>query len=311
MNRRAKANEITELREKALSRHLNGELVTEEDLKLFPCSEGAFRALLATIRAEEPTLTGCSKQGGLSKHKDVQLLCGGGNKGIELKVSDRKLTASDVEWQPWEGGVQFLQGQVISKELSGFLGPCGMPMVSAWFEKVKALMREHLPTFAVPTPEDYTKVCFREFSSFEKKFAAKKITSPAALLINELRTNETVRQKFQEAWLLFEGEWLESQRPDLDAFLMVLKETLKEKDYWVNINGGGAFFIEGFTILGLQYVGTAKKPKGGTCLRYKMKLQKKKCGDCMEVPFVLKFHWKNGGQGVQNINFLLVSDPFA
>lgn len=304
MNRRAQASNITDLREAALMRHLNGDLVTEEDLRLFPCSEEAFASLIPSVQAAEPTFTECKKAGGLGNHKDLQLLCPSVVKGVELKVSDRNLTAAILDWHPWEGGVQFLQGQILSKTMGPFLGSCSRPMVAAWFEKVKVLMSTHLPTFVLPTLEDYTKLLFTIGSE-------KKLTTPAAKLILELRSNGALRQKFQDAWLLFEDEWFSTHTPELEAFQTVLKQVLGEKDYWVNINKGGAFFIEGFNVLKLNYVGTAKKPEGGSVFRYKMTLQKKKRGDIQEVPIVLKFYWKNGGQGVQNINLLVVSDPFV
>ena len=304
MNRRQNATTITQKRESALMKHFNGDLVTEEELNLFPCSKEAFVSLIPVVQSVEPTFTECRKAGGLGNHKDLQLLCGEGMKGIELKVSDRKLTAPLLEWRPWEGGVQFLQGQITSQLMSSFLGECGKPMVAAWFTKVKALMLTHLPSFTVPTLEDYSKLLFTIGSE-------KKLTTPAAKLIQELRAKDELKQRFQDAWLLFEDEWFATHAPVVEAFQAVLKQVLEEKDYWININKGGAFFIEGFHVRGLHYVGTAKKPEGGTVFRYKMTLQKKKRGDTQEVPIVLKFYWKNGGQGVQNINLLVVSDPFA
>ncbi len=304
MDQRAQATNLTELREAALMRHFNGDLVTEEDLGLFPCSEEQFASLIPALRAAEPSFQQAKKAGGLGNHKDLQLVCGAGTKGLELKVSSRNLTSAVLEWQPWEGGVQFLQGQIVSKSMASFLGPCGSPMVVAWFEKVKTLMTTHLPTFAIPTYEDYKKVLFTLGSE-------KKLTTPAAKLIQELRAKEELQKLFQAAWLLFEDEWFASHTPVFDAFHELLKQVLGEKDYWVNINKGGASLIEGFNVVGLSYVGTAKKPEGGTVFRYKIQLQKKKRGDMKEVPIVVKFYWKNGGQGVQNINLLVVSDPFA
>lgn len=304
MNRRRNATNITDKREQALMKHLNGDLVTEEDLQLFPCKEEAFASLIPAVRAVEPSFEQAKKAGGLGNHKDLQLVCGTTLKGVELKVSDRSLLPTLLEWQPWEGGVQFLQGQIVSKSMIDFLGPCAKPMVAGWFEKVKTLMLTHLSSFTVPTLEDYTKLLFTIGSE-------KKLTTPAAKLIQELRAKEGLRHRFQAAWLLFEDEWFASHTPELDAFQHLLKQVLGEKDYWININKGGAFLIEGFHVLSLAFVGTAKKPEGGTVFRYRMKLQKKQRGDIQEVPIVLKFYWKNGGQGVQNINLLVVSDPFA
>lgn len=302
MNRQGNATTITQLREAALMRHLNGDLVTEEDLQLFPCSEEAFASLIPALRSAEPLFQEATKSGGLGNHKDLEIVCGETHKGVELKVSDAKLTKDILEWQPWEGGVQFLQGQIKSKLMASFLGDCGPPMVAGWFEKVKTLMADNLPTFTVPTLEDYTKVVFSLSGGGE---------TAAGKLIQELRRNNHLRQTFQDAWLLFEDVWFATHRPDAIAFQGVLKQVLEEKDYWININKGGAFLIEGFHVIGLDYVGTANKPKGGTVFRYSMKLQKKQRGDIKEVPIVLKFYWKNGGQAVQNINLLVVSDPFA
>jgi hypothetical protein len=304
MNSRSQATNLTELREAALVKHLNGDLVMENELALFPCSEEDFASLIPAVLASEPSFREAEKAGGLGNHKDLQLLCSDKRKGVELKVSNRHLTSTLLEWQPWEGGVQFLQGQVISKTMSRFLGSCGTPMVAAWFEKVKVLMATHLPSFVVPTYEDYRKLLFTIGSE-------KKLTTPAAKLIQELRAKEPLRNVFQAAWLLFEDEWFLSHAPNLEAFQDLLKEVLGQKDYWININKGGAFLIEGFNVVGLDYVGTAKKPEGGSVFRYKIKLQKKLRGDVKEVPIVLKFYWKNGGQGVQNINLLVVSDTFA
>ena len=284
--------------------HLNHDIVTDEELKLFPCKEGAFASLISAVISAEPGFVECVKAGGLGNHKDLQFLTGSGKKGVELKVSDSFFDADIMEWRPWEGGVQFLQGQVVSKTMAPFLGSCGLPMVAGWFEKVKALMASLLPTFPIPTLEDYTKVVFTIN-------AEKKLTTSAAKLIQHLRANNEIRQKFQDAWLLFEEEWFPTHQPNLLAFQAVLQQILGEKDYWVNINKAGAFLVEGFDLIGLRYVGTAKKPKGGVIFRYVMTLQKKKRGDTMEVPIALKFYWKNGGQGVQNINLLCVTDPLA
>ena len=304
MNKRTQATKISTLREAALMKHFNYEIVTEEDLRLFPCKEDAFGSLIPALRAAEPSFIECRKAGGLGNHKDLQIVTDSGIKGLELKVSDRSIHESVLDFRPWEGGVQFLQGQITSRLMGSFLGPCGLLMIAGWFEKVKGLMATHLPTLTVPTLDDYTKVLFTIGSE-------KKLTTAAAKLIQELRAKEELRQAFQAAWLAFEDEWFASHTPELAAFQIVLKQILEEKDYWININKAGAFLIEGFHVQGLHYVGTAKKPEGGTVFRYRVTLQKKKRGDTMEVPIALKFYWKNGGQGVQNINLLVVSDPFA
>lgn len=306
MNKKSSATQIASQRELLLVRHLNGGLIFEEELKCFPCSPEAFAALPVLLHTAEPSFLTCSKAGGLGRHSDLQLALSSQPqaKGVEVKVSEKSIRSDILEWQPWEGGVQFLQGQIVSSRMLRFLGDCGLPMLSTWFEKIKQLMTLHTPDLVVPTLEDYKKLLFTLGSE-------KKLTTPAAKLIQTLRANDTLRSEIQKAWVAFETEWFSSHVPDVAAFQAALNEILGEKDYWININKSGAFLIEGFHVIGLRYVGMAKKPGGGSVFRYAMTLQKKKSGTTKEIPIVLKFYWKNGGQGVQNINLLVVSDPFA
>lgn len=306
MNKKSSATQIATQREEILVRYFNQDAIFEDELKCFPCSIEAFQTLSAQLLSAEPTFLASTKAGGLGKHVDLHLVLQSESipKGVEVKVSDKTIRPDLLEWQPWEGGVQFLQGQIVSARMLSFLGDCGLPMLAAWFEKVKEFMALRTPELEVPTLDDYKKLLFTIGSE-------KKLTTPAAKLIQSLRANEALRSDLQQRWLNFETAWFSTHTPNVVAFQQALKEVLEEKDYWMNINKAGAFLIEGFHVTGLRYVETHSKPEGGSVFRYVMTLQKKKSKATKEVPIVLKFYWKNGGQGVQNINLLVVSDPFA
>jgi hypothetical protein len=67
-------------------------------------------------------------------------------------------------------------------------------------------------------------------------------------------------------------------------------------------------WIEGFVVRGLTPIGGGVKPKphGGVVFQYSVALQKKSGGEIRHVPIEYKLYWKNGGQAVQNLNFLVV-----
>jgi hypothetical protein len=304
LNKKATATARTNTRENALVDYMNGGLLLKEDADKFACTEEQLASLYKSLLDVEPSMSSCTKAGGLGNHHDLDIQTVSGRKGIELKTSEKKVNPELLTWQPWEGGVEFAQGQLTSKLMGSFLGDCGTPMISAWHQKLLTeFLPVHLPEFEKPTLEDYTKVVFT--------IGAETKDTPAGKLIRELRTKELLREELQKLWLSFENSWFETHTPNLERFQEVLKGILDEKDYWININKNGAFLIEGYSLKRLTYVGTAKKRQGGTVFRYKMLVQKKRSGETKEVPFVLKFYWKNGGQAVQNINLLLVSDPFA
>ena len=106
--------------------------------------------------------------------------------------------------------------------------------------------------------------------------------------------------------MLFEETYLEKNPLDHKALELYIKDRIEQKDNWICINKAGAHWIEGFNVKGLKYNGTVAKPKGGKMFSYTLSLQKKSGTEVKDVPILFKLHWKNGGQAVQNLNFLLV-----
>ena len=237
--------------------------------------------------------------GGLGKHHDFVV---NGLRG-ELKHSvSAKTKRADLEWRPWKDGVQFIQGQTKSKKALTFAPDYGMPLWSAWFEgHVRPFVEARVPAAAGITLAGYT-ACASAMS------CPAKAEAPAKELMRVLREDNAIQAALQTEWLRFEEAWMPAHPLVHGLFEDHLREVLEEKDVWVCINKGGAHWIEGFVVRGLTPIGGGVKPKphGGVVFQYFVELQKKSGGEIRHVPIEYKLYWKNGGQAVQNLNFLVV-----
>jgi hypothetical protein len=291
--KKAQATKLTDSREILLPRVLNG----EEGLTLdsFACAPEA----LTNLRTALGPVRDCKKVGGMGKHYDgtFERVSDGRLVRYELKHCEKKISPEHLTWCPWEGAVQFVQSQYKSKEAKKFLDADGL--YSAWFtDHVGPFLTRHgLPAL---TLADYQKAS----SSMD---AHKKGTTGAAGFLRLLRATPALQAELQAEWLRFEETWMPAHLLDHEAFFKFIKAVLEEKDVWIAINKSGAFAIEGFLVTGLRYEGVKAKPHGGVVFEYTMKLQKKSGGEERESRIQFKFTWKNGGQAIQNLNFLVVS----
>lgn len=175
-------------------------------------------------------------------------------------------------------------------------------LYNSWFtDHVQPFLRRHgLPSL---TLADYQK----NSSSMD---AHKKSKTAAADFLRLLRSTPALQEELQAEWLRFEESWMPANLLNHEAFYQFIKKVLEEKDIWICINKSGAFAVEGFLVNGLRYEGFSKKLHGGVVFNYTMRLQKKGCpvgGEEHECKIQFKFTWKNGGQAIQNLNFLVVS----
>jgi len=299
-NLKKTATTDTTKREEALTRVLNGE-ATEEDKKCFSCSS----LHLDELRKQMPGgYRAKTEGGGLGKHYDGTMendeehtkMCN------ELKHSvGKKTPRSELEWRPWLDGVEFAQGQTKSQAAIAFLGDCGRLLMRSWFtEHVQPFVKEHIPEFTELEEENYYN-CASGMS-----IPKKEENTLGAKFIEHLRKNKKDQENLRKRFVSFEESYLETHLLDHKALEVYIKERIEQKDNWICINKAGAHWIEGFNVKGLTYVGTVAKPKGGKMFSYTLSLQKKSGGEVKNVPILLKFHWKNGGQAVQNLNFLLI-----
>jgi hypothetical protein len=284
---KATATKDSTSREETLVRLFNGE----------PADTSCFASGDA-VRALKPAGVCVAKLvGGLGKHHDFVI---NGLRG-ELKHSvSAKTKRADLEWRPWTDGVQFIQGQTKSKKALVFAPDYGLPLWSAWFEgHVRPFVAARVPTAAGITLDGYVS-CASAMSCPAKAEAA------AKELMRVLREDKVLQTELQVQWLRFEEAYMPAHPLLHGLFEAHVRDVLEEKDVWVCVNKGGAHWIEGFMVRGLTYGGVKPKPHGGVVFQYSVALQKKSGGEIRHIPIEYKLYWKNGGQAVQNLNFLVV-----
>ena len=126
----------------------------------------------------------------------------------------------------------------------------------------------------------------------------------AVAFINALRAQKTLQKELQALWLDFEVRWLSTHSLDDAGLEGVIREIIESKDAWICIAKNQVQWVDGLRVIRLESFGVAPKRKGGMLFRYQLTLQSG--SETKTVPIECKFHWKNGGQAVQNINFLLL-----
>lgn len=262
--------------EAELEKLLNG---LPADASVFPCKKEMLDKIL-----EQLAHHGYKKVGGLGKHFDGILDNG---ETVELKVTKKKGSSPEIiRFQPWMDTVQFLQGQIKSKVGTELLGNT---LYRAWFDKEIA----HNGF----TYEEYVKASF--------DFAGKgKGETAAETFIALLRTSPEKQKEYQQKWLRFEEEYFETYSPDTEKLAQIIGGIFESKTWWVCISSTSADCVRGPKLVSLVYEGAKAKPKGGKVFQYALTLEQN--GEQKTVPLCLKFHWKNGGQAVQNLNFMLV-----
>ena len=286
-------------REASLVRLFNGAELTDEEYGYFSCPREALNALRANANSSFSDSVARAKViGGLNKHYDFMV----GDVRGELKHSATKTTgAAALQWQPWLDGVQFLQGQTKSKEALNFMGDCGPALWSAWYEQeVAPFASAEVPAAEGMTADSYFKVA-SGMSVTEKQAA-----TPAGKFILTLRLDKAMAERLRLRWLAFEERWMPEHLLNHAALETRIRHIIEEKDVWVAINKSGAHWIEGFRVLSLGYDGCVPKAEGGRVFKYHINLQKKSGGEIRSVPIVFKLYWKNGGQAVQNLNFMII-----
>jgi hypothetical protein len=283
--------------------HVDDSLITES----FTTAPEKIRALAAIASAQFGAGTTFTRKGGLNAHYDYTARDAAGTEHrIELKYSKDPLSAKEVAAlpsRPWSIAVQFLQGQLQSKLGNQLLGCCGMPMMSKWFtEVIVPFVLKHsdsLPAICQDITEDeYMKAMY----DINAKNKGDKTAGYA--FINALRESKPLSCLIKTKWKNFQNNYLRAFKPNTEDIFTVAKEVIDVKDWWLCITQDDARLIEGLTVNDVQFK-ESKLLRDSRVLLYEMTVTTKSGGETTIVPLELRFHWKNGGQGVQNINFLL------
>ena len=296
MDARHNASSTTKVREDLMVHILNN-TVADQSLTPFPCPTETLQGFGAVFKQKYPDAGQTIRIGGLGKHYDLKTTY---SKRLqtELKVTSGKPSPlDDLSWRPWQDTVQFLQGQLKSKIGKSFLGDCGDLMLRAWFE-------QHVKPLSISVPASSG----MSYAGYAKAMSTIGMTgkqeAAAVAFITALRADDDLKDSLHKKWLSFETEWFSNHTLDHEKLKDVVKDIIEAKDAWICVSNIGPQLIEGLNVVDLKFSAARPKPKGGMSFHYILTLSRN--GVTKEVPMECKFHWKNGGQAVQNLNFMLL-----
>lgn len=293
MDARHIASSVTTVREILMVKLFNGDELSDEDLGVFPCPPQALREFVKVIEGKGFLNKSAKHIGGMGKHYDMEIE----GKHGELKVTSNKASSLDIlNWSPYIDTVQFLQGQYKAK-VAEFLGECGVPMMCAWFEQVVKPFSADIPASNGMTCDGYLKA----MSTIGMKGKQEKA---AMAFITALRCSSSLKELLHQKWLEFEVQWLSTHTPDHAKLETLVKDIIESKDFWICVSKNEVNWVDGLKVSQLDFVGAKPKPRGGMSFHYMLSL--KRGEEAKQVPMECKFHWKNGGQAVQNLNFMLL-----
>jgi len=296
-DKRHSASALTKARENLMADILNGTVTDKKKLSIFPCSPEALLEFPTIFKQRFPGAGHTSVVGGLGNHFDLKT-DSPERLQTELKVTLKKPSPLDeLLWGPWMDTVQFLQGQLKSEIGKRFLGDCGIAMFRAWYEQVVKPLSASIPAAANMTYEGYEKASFTIKMKGTQEAAA-------VAFINTLHNDKTLKKALHKKWLSFESEWFSTHTLDHEKLKAVVKDIIEAKDAWICVSKAGPQLIGGLKVVDLRFSAARSKPKGGMSFHYVLTLTRD--GVTKEVPMECKFNWKNGGQAVQNLNFMLL-----
>lgn len=309
-DKRTIANVLNEGREAIMLSILSGKATNAVAItSAFPAGAAKLSTLYASLRTKLGEDITIERKGGLGAHWDFTAITPDHKEHrIELKCSDKKLSKKELTAlpiQPWLIAVQFLQGQLKSAVGRRFLSDCGDAMMTFWFsERITEFCKTHsssLPaSCATMTEAEYIT------AMYDINAKSKSNKSPGYAFINALRENDTLATAIKAEWKSFQDTYLSTHQPKADDILAVVKEIIEVKDWWICTTKADVFLIEGLFVESVSFK-ESKFLKDSRVLMYEMTVRPKSAtaAAATKVPLELRFHWKNGGQGVQNINFLL------
>jgi hypothetical protein len=287
--------------ESAMASVLNG-TATDGDYELFPLPREMWAPFLIAYHAAFPGEKHTTPVGGMGNHIDLKTRMLNTHPpphlGGELKVTKGKASPlEELSWQPWLDTVQFLQGQHKARIIQRFIGECGYQMLEAWYNLVVQPFSLSIPGTGDMTYAGYSKAMFSIGMAGRQEVAA-------VAFIRALRENIALKEDLHRRWLEFETTWLTSHTMNHEELLKVLREIIEQKDYWICVSRNRIDLIKGFKVDTLTFLGARPKPRGGMSFHYTLRLLRD--GQARDVPLECKFHWKNGGQAVQNLNIMML-----
>lgn len=277
---RRRATALSKKRESTLGRILRAEHVESSaifsDLHVSP---NEVYALVSRLRTLYPKSIHAVEHGGLGTPYDYTWEHEGRTLGVELKSSKSPCRYEAAVTRPWLPSVQFLQGQLTNPRFQAMLGSLGTPLLNAWYDYIRHLVGD-------VSREDYIAAV--------GKIGDK---GPVQTLLRSRKS------ALASAWDVFSIQYLPTHLPDLASLTEIVTTTFLAKDVWIVFTPTSCLYVEELRCEKISFVAVGVKKKRVTA-EYVLELCSKTIGR-YTAPMSFRIHWKNGGQGVLNPNFML------
>jgi hypothetical protein len=301
VDKRTRASALNEEREDIIAHVISGRAISVGRIRAaFKTPIGVLMCLHGALREHVGPIAAVERVGGLGAHYDFLVTnIIGTQLRVELKCCDEDMDFDAL--RPWAGAVQFRQGQIGSEDGRRLLGDCGEPMVRAWFEGVvRPFCEKWMPELTDMTLAEY----WDGMKRMGDAVAAGAVAGKRGFVFQQrLRERPDAAAAIGEAWATFQDEYLSAHQPDCEVLRADVAAMFAEKDVWICVSNTHAKVFSGVAVDGLVFEGSVM---GRKCrvLRYTMRMRSLGTGDVRDVPLELRFNWKNGGQGVGNLNFM-------
>lgn len=303
------ANATTDARETTVLRLFKGEEVDPDYVNnILPCGVLKMTPLINKMLHTYPSLSETIEWVGGFKSKDFKFKHPETSKNIEFKSTKTKLSKaalSNLEKKPWGPYCEFRQGQLKNKESQSFLGPYKEEIIiTQYFDQV---IKDFVIKHNIEGPidlESYKNAIYPYAEAQVKMLADTRIALGARNLIKYLKENKAAKTELANLWKTFSNNYMISHRLNDDELEAVIKKNLAQKHIWICISKDSAEVIEGPQCVSITF----KKVKSGkttSVLEYELELKKPSEKHSYKVPMEFRLHWKHGGQGVRNPNYML------
>jgi hypothetical protein len=274
-DRRRVATSLNASRERTLLDVFHGAQVSDTVLTdKFSAPPASIRGVAHALSEKYPGFRAIKRKGGLSNGHDYVFHHDGREMKVELKTSASR-PRIDPTLAPWSPGVQFCQGQIAHKGFQAALRDLGEPLLRAFHTY---LVERQALTLSY---EDYNHMVY----NIKQK-------------PKELRRQASVLTR---AWDEFSDAYLSSHAPSLEEMRSLITAAIEQKDLWVVITPAGCVYVPALRVVDLTNGRISRKTK-----RYVVEYDLRLKGTTeYTVPIEFRIHWKNGGQGVQNPNFMI------
>lgn len=298
------ANANNDAVETVVYRHLKKEDVSDEiTSNVIPCGANKFKDAINNFHKEYPELSRTVEHlGGLNSSKDYTFKNKEKNLNIETKKTKKIINNEIIKKTPWIYYCEFLQGQLKNKEFQKFLKDYSEEkIIKSYYEKVIIPYKIKNKIDGDIDFKNYLKTLY-VMGAVNKE----KMLNDTNILVGarNLMKHILKMKNMTTLWKNFQNEYMKTHRLDDIEFEKAIKERLLNKDIWICIGKNDTYIVEGPQCISLKFK-EIKIGKTTNVLLYDLELKKPSDNLSYLVKMEFRLHWKNGGQGVGNPNFML------